>query len=286
MPVGLALQRHQRLMELRRIYPGLSGQRGHGGIARAFAKDRQFMDHQFQIGIGFQQGTDLGMDLRQNRNCNPKTRPARSCLAGCPSRGARVVKDGILDLGDLAALRSCAATGMWNCRQITAVARAATRRRMTGFLSGFPIKTGGATTVKRKDMTIPWVMRARRSGRAPRCAVISRSARADSRPYRADSGNSRPARIAALRTKGAQPRNRRGRPRPSRGSGGKPPCPRSRKARCSITCVSANGIEPPGVKVTTVICMSWRMSVGSMNRVVAQLSAGIGIGSGQCRGRW
>ena len=44
-----------------------------------------------------------------------------------------------------------------------------------------------------------------------------------------------------------------------------------------MTWVSAKGIEPPGLKVTTVMCMSWRRSAGSMKRVVPQAPSVSGI---------
>ena len=47
-----------------------------------------------------------------------------------------------------------------------------------------------------------------------------------------------------------------------------------------MTWVSSKGMRPPGSKVTTVTCMSWRRSVGSTKRVVAQRPSVSGIGVG------
>ncbi len=46
-----------------------------------------------------------------------------------------------------------------------------------------------------------------------------------------------------------------------------------------MTCVSGNGIEPPGSNVTMLICMSWRTSSMPTNRCVHQAPSVSGIGS-------
>ena len=45
-----------------------------------------------------------------------------------------------------------------------------------------------------------------------------------------------------------------------------------------MTCVSSNGMTPPGSNVTILTCMSWRRSAGSTKRVVAQRPCVSGIG--------
>ena len=47
-----------------------------------------------------------------------------------------------------------------------------------------------------------------------------------------------------------------------------------------MTWVSSNGMTAPGSNVTMVTCMSWRTSVGSTKRVVAQRPSVSGISDG------
>ena len=47
-----------------------------------------------------------------------------------------------------------------------------------------------------------------------------------------------------------------------------------------MTCVSSNGIKPPGSNVTMLTCMSWRKSLGSTKRVVAQRPSVPGMATG------